>query len=116
MLQHQGQHAAAKTLYRRAVAGRTEKLGSTHQDTLNAISGLATALSNQKGKPKRAEAARLYRRVLAAQEATLGTDHGDTLFTAGNLAALLHRQGEHAEQKLMFASMLLTTSYNILAL
>eukprot|EP00808_Paulinella_micropora_P021732 g10204.t1 len=82
-----------------ALAGREEKLGATHPDTLATVYNLANLLS---GQGKLAEAEPLYRRALAGQEEKLGATHPSTLTTVNNLALLLYDQGKLAEAEPLY--------------
>ena len=61
-----GANAEAERLYRRALDGREEKLGATHEDTVVAIHNLADVVRMQ---GRHAAAERLYRRAVDGRKA-----------------------------------------------
>ena len=95
VVNHQGKHAEAESLFRRAVDGYKANFGPDHEETLSTTNALASALLRQEGK--RDEAARLFCQTLEAKEAKYGKDHESTLVTAGNYAKLLAKQGKMDE-------------------
>ena len=74
------------SLYREALEGLRETLGSRHPDTLNSISNLGVLLL---AKGDLAAAEPLLREALEGRRATLSSGHPATLVSIHNLRALL---------------------------
>ena len=81
-----------ENLYRHALDGREEGLGSKHPETLKVIKGLGTLLWN-KGDLEGAE--ELYRRALKGFEHARGPDHPHTLGLVNSLGSLLSDKGDN---------------------
>ena len=82
----QGDYHGAEPLLREALAGRRERLGDRHPDTLESISNLG-GLLHEKGDLEGAEA--LAREAVQAKREALGDRHPETLAALNNLAGLL---------------------------
>jgi tetratricopeptide (TPR) repeat protein len=85
LLQAEGELAAARPLYERALAIRERVLGPDHPDTASSLNNLAGLLEDQ---GELAAARPLYERALATYERVLGPDHPDTATVRRNLANL----------------------------
>ena len=97
--QEQGDFAAARPLYERALAIREKTLGPEHPDTATSLNNLAGLLSDQGDL---AAARPLYERALAIREKVLGPEHPDTATSLNNLAGLLSDQGDLAGARPLF--------------
>ncbi|KZP20022.1 TPR-like protein [Athelia psychrophila] len=91
--QQRGRYDEAEALYRQALAGLEQQLGTYHPDTLRTANGLAYLYYTQ-GRYGQAEV--MYQRVLAGQE-QLSADHAETLRAVNGLAALYNMQGYYTE-------------------
>ncbi|KZP20026.1 TPR-like protein, partial [Athelia psychrophila] len=91
--QERGRYDEAEALFRQALAGLEQQLGTDHPDTLRTANGLAFLYYLQ-GRLGQAEA--MNQRVLAGQE-QLGAGHSDTLHTVHDLAVLYQMQGNYKE-------------------
>ena len=85
LLCDQGKYKEAEALAREAVEGRQQVLGEQHEDLLESMDTLSTALYYQ-GKHEEAEL--LGIRVLQGRREVLGDSHKDTLVSINNLARL----------------------------
>ena len=94
-----GEHAEARALYNRALAGKEKLLGVDHVQTLHLVNNQANLLESL---GEYAEARDLYDRALAGYEKQLGVDHVTTLDTVNNLANLLESLGEYGEAREMY--------------
>ncbi|NNJ10577.1 tetratricopeptide repeat protein [Chloroflexales bacterium ZM16-3] len=93
LLQAQGDYAAARPYYERALAIRERVLGADHPDTALSLNNLGYLLHAQRDY---AAARPYYERALAIRERVLGTDHPATALSLNNLGYLLHAQGDYA--------------------
>jgi CHAT domain-containing protein/tetratricopeptide (TPR) repeat protein len=93
LLQAQGDYAAARPLYDRALAIREKAFGTEHPQTVQSLNDMGALLCNQ---GEYAAARPLFERALAIREKLLGPEHFDTARSLANLGALLHAQGEYA--------------------
>jgi tetratricopeptide (TPR) repeat protein len=94
VLFHQGRLAAAESMFRQVLAGRTATLDADHPDVLVTRNGLATVL-NARGRV--AESEEQMAEVLASRQRTLGRHHPETLDSQVSLAAIRANQGRVAE-------------------
>ena len=85
LLQSQGDYAAARPLYERALAIREQALGPAHPDTATSLNNLAYLLWAQGDY---AAARPLYERALQIVEQVLGVSHPTTNIIRANLATL----------------------------
>ena len=99
LLQDQGDLAAARPLYERALAIREKALGPEHPDTATSLNNLAVLLQDQGDL---AAARPLYERALAIGEKALGPEHPDTATSLNNLALLLQEQGDLAAARPLY--------------
>jgi tetratricopeptide (TPR) repeat protein len=90
----QGKLAEAEPLFREALEGGREVLGSRHPATMTSVGNLAFLLEKQ---GKLAEAEPLCREALEGKREVLGPRHPDTLTSVNNLAILLMDQGKLEE-------------------
>jgi CHAT domain-containing protein/tetratricopeptide (TPR) repeat protein len=97
--QAQGEYAAARPLYERALALRTEVLGERHPDYAISLNNLASVLEAQGDY---ATARPLYERALAVRKKVLGERHPDYAASLNNLAALLQAQGDYAAARPLY--------------
>jgi eukaryotic-like serine/threonine-protein kinase len=81
-------------MHREEVAVRRRNLGPEHPDTLNAMTGLATALAAQ---GRLAEAEKLQREVLEAERRVVGVENSVTLSSMGALVETLSAEGSLGE-------------------
>ncbi len=93
LLYRQGDYAAARPLYERALAIRERTLGPDHPDTAASLNNLAYLVQQQGDY---AAARPLYERALAICERALGPDHPQTAASLNNLAYLVQQQGDYA--------------------
>jgi tetratricopeptide (TPR) repeat protein len=98
-LQDRARYTAAEPLYQRALALRTQLLGSDHLEVATSLNGLANLYAQQ---GKEAEAEPLYRQALAIREHRLGPDHPDVATLLNNLAILYQRQAKEAEAERLY--------------
>ncbi|KAG0138148.1 hypothetical protein HOY82DRAFT_476802 [Tuber indicum] len=75
-------------MYWRALSAREKTLRPDHQDSLNSVNSLGTAINCQE---KHHEAEIMHRRALTGREKTLGIDHPDTFKCVNNLGRTLQR-------------------------
>ncbi len=94
LLQEQGDLAAARPLFERALAISEKVLGPEHPDTANKLNNLAGLLWD---KGDLAAARPLYERALAICEKVLGPEHPNTNRTRSNFAGLLLAAGAQTE-------------------
>jgi len=85
LLQAQGELAAARPLFERALAIRERVLGPDHPDTATSLNNLAWLLQVH---GELAAARPLFERALEIRKRVLGPDHSDTALIRSNLAAL----------------------------
>jgi tetratricopeptide (TPR) repeat protein len=85
LLDRQGDYAAARPLYERALAINEQALGPQHPATAVSLNNLAGLLDRQGDY---AAARPLYERALAINEQALGPQHPDTQTVRRNLAVL----------------------------
>ena len=90
LLQAQGELAAARPLFERALAIREKVLGTDHPYTAQSINNLASLLQAQ---GELAAARPFLERALAICEKTLGPDHPYTAHVRNNLASLVRGVG-----------------------
>lgn len=93
-LAHEGRHAEAEPLYRRALRLNEATLGPLHQDTLDFVSDLGVLLQ---ACNKLEEAERLQGRAVRGRDTLFGLRHPRTLESVSNLACLLEARGKFAE-------------------
>ncbi|HET7079207.1 MAG TPA: tetratricopeptide repeat protein [Chloroflexia bacterium] len=93
LLRAQGDYAAARPLYERALVIAEQTLGPTHPDTAGSLTNLASLLQAQGDY---AAARPLHERALAIAEQTLGPTHPDTATSLNYLAGLLYGMGDYA--------------------
>ena len=96
LLQDQGDLAAARPLYERALAIREKALGPEHPDTATSLNNLAALLQDQGDL---AAARPLYERALAIREKALGPEHPDTATSLNNLAVAAAGPGRPARRR-----------------
>jgi tetratricopeptide (TPR) repeat protein len=94
VLFHQGRLAAAESMFRQVLTGRTATLDADDPDVLATRNGLATVL-NARGRV--AESEEQMAEVLASRRRTLGPHHPETLDSQVSLAAIRANQGRVAE-------------------
>ena len=94
LLQGQGDLAAARHLYERALAIREKAFGTEHPDTASNLEALGHLVMDQGDLTK---AGLLFKSALAIREKTLGHDDPDTVRSLSNLAYLLEAQGNVAD-------------------
>ena len=99
LLEAQGDYAAARPLFERALAIREATLGPHHPTTAQSLNNLAYLLEAQGDY---AAARPLFERALAIREATLGPHHPDTALSLNNLAALLDTQGDYVAARPLY--------------
>jgi tetratricopeptide (TPR) repeat protein len=99
LLRAQGDDAAARPLYERALAIAEQVLGPQHPATAASLNNLAALLDAQGDD---AAARPLYERALAIHEQVLGPLHPDTALSLNNLAALLRDQGDDAAARPLY--------------
>ena len=87
-----------KRLYKRALAGREEKLGPGHPDTLRTVQSLAHIYRYKRFYD---DAERLHKRVLAGNEERLGADHPGTLWTVRNFEEFLRARGRITDTNIL---------------
>src|SRR5438094_320413 len=85
LLHNQGELAAARPLFERALAIDEKALGPDHPTTAPSLNNLAYLLQAQGDL---AAARPLFERALAICEKALGPDHPDTVTVRRNLASL----------------------------
>lgn len=89
----QGNHAAAKPFFQRALKIREKALGPDHPDTATTLSNLAGLYEDQANY---AAAEPLLQRALKIREKALGPEHPKTATSLNNLAGLYYAQGNYA--------------------
>jgi tetratricopeptide (TPR) repeat protein len=94
LIQNDDTSGEARILLEAVVAGRGEKLGADHIDTLTAQMDLGILLDHL---DETVIACKMYKVALCGFIVKLGPEHIDTLRAEFNLAQLLHVQGEDAE-------------------
>ncbi|KAK5010428.1 hypothetical protein LTR28_009983, partial [Elasticomyces elasticus] len=99
LYENQGKPAEAEQMFKRALQGRDEALGTKHTSTLDTVNNLGNLYRIQ---GKLAEAERMYQRALQGKEETLSPKHASTLDTVNNLGILYINQGKLAEAEQMF--------------
>ena len=99
LLQAQGDYAAARPLYERALQVAEQALGPAHPSTANSLNNLAFLLQAQGDY---AAARPLYERALTIYEQALGPAHPDTARSLNNLAFLLQAQGDYAAARPLY--------------
>ena len=103
LLQAQGDLAAARPLFERALAICEKALGPDHPDTATSLNNLAELLRAASRAISRRGAAASHERALAIlYEKALGPDHPDTATSLNNLASLLQAQGDLAAARPLF--------------
>ena len=90
-LQTQGKFDEAEPLFREALEGQRETLGSRHPSTLTSINNLGVLLY---AKGDRAATEPLFREALEVFRETLGSRHPSTLTSITNLGLLLKAKGD----------------------
>jgi tetratricopeptide (TPR) repeat protein len=98
-LRAQGDFAAARPLYERALAIFEKALGPDHPDTATTLNNLAFLLRAQGDF---AAARPLAERARAIREKALGPDHPDTATSLNNPAFLLQAQSDFAAARPLF--------------
>jgi CHAT domain-containing protein/tetratricopeptide (TPR) repeat protein len=93
VLESQGDYAAAKPLYERALDVLKESHGERHPAVATCQNNLADLLKAQ-GDYKAARA--LHERALATREALFGRDHTETAQSLNNLAMVQYARGDYA--------------------
>ena len=85
-------------MHREVMESRHRVFGEDHQDTLNSMNNLASAVHEQ-GQWQ--EADKMHREVLEGMRRVLAKDHQQTLGSMNNLACVFHGQGkwQEAEEK-----------------
>jgi Flp pilus assembly protein TadD len=91
LLQSQGDYAAARPLFERALAIREKVLGPEHPRTADSLDNLGILLQTL-GDP--AGARPLHERALAIREKALGPEHPGTATSLNNLAKSLLLKGD----------------------
>jgi len=96
LLYNQGDYAASRLIYERALEIAETVLGSNHSTTASILNNLASLMRAQGDY---VAARPLLEHALAIQEATLGPTHPATASSLNNLAALLYAQGEYSASR-----------------
>jgi tetratricopeptide (TPR) repeat protein len=99
LLQAQGDYAAARLLFERALAIREQALGPSHPDTATSLNNLADLLRAQGDY---GAARPFFERALAIDEAAYGPTHPDVATDLNNLAILLQDMGDYAAARLLY--------------
>jgi serine/threonine protein kinase len=94
-----GDHPSAITLFERALATRTAKLGSEHPDTLGSMNNLAAAYQ---AAGRLEEALALLEEALRLGRSKLGSENPATLASMNNLARAYHAAGRLDEALPLF--------------
>ncbi len=92
-MEAQGDYAAARPLYERALSIYEQILGPWHPNTARSLNNLGSLLAAQGDL---AGARPYYERALAIHEQALGPRHPDTARSLNNLGSLLEAQGDYA--------------------
>ena len=101
LLQEQAQFTDARTLFGAVVLGRTESLGVSNPQTLDALMNRATVLA-QCGEKELAK--QQLETVVEAYSAQLGPCHEDTLMAKFNMGIVMRELGQMEQATPVFAS------------